>query len=218
MSAAVFNSRWSERPAGLRDGDALPSGFRLAGIACGVKAPDSAELDLGLIVCDAPAAVSAARFCDSGVLAAPVLATRERCDLSAIRAVVANSGNANAATGEAGIAAAVHVQQAAAAALGLAAREVALASTGVIGVPLPGERIAAAMPALVAALGTDPTDFAHAIRTTDAIDKHATLRADLPAGSINLAAQAKGAGMISPRFATMLCFVQTDAALERVTA
>jgi glutamate N-acetyltransferase/amino-acid N-acetyltransferase len=218
VSAGVFNSRWSERPAGLRDGDAMPSGFRLAGIACGVKAPGLAELDLGLVVSDAPATVSAVRFCDSGVLAAPVLATRERCDLNAIRAVVANSGNANAATGEAGIAAAVHVQQAAAAALGLQAREVALASTGVIGVPLPGERIAAAMPALVAALGTDPTAFAHAIRTTDAIDKHATLRADLPAGSINLAAQAKGAGMISPRFATMLCFVQTDAALERQTA
>ena len=215
MSAGLFHSRWAQRPAGLRDGDAMPSGFRLAGIAGGVKSPGSAELDLGLIVADAPATVSAARFCDSGVLAAPVIVTRERCDLNAIRAVVANSGNANAATGEAGVAAAVHVQEAAAAALGLDSREVAVASTGVIGVPLPDERIAAAMPALVAALGTDPTGFAHAIRTTDAIDKHATLRADLPAGSINLAAQAKGAGMISPRFATMLCFVQTDAALER---
>jgi glutamate N-acetyltransferase/amino-acid N-acetyltransferase len=156
--------RASGRAARRRRG--APAGFRLAGIACGVKAPGSPELDLGLVVSDAPATVSAARFCDSGVLAAPVLVTRERCDLHAIRAVVANSGNANAATGEAGIAEAVHVQEAAAAALGLQAREVALASTGVIGVPLPGERIAAAVPALVAALGTDPTAFAHAIRTT----------------------------------------------------
>ncbi len=218
MSVGLFHSRWAQRPAGLRDGDAMPSGFRHAGIACGVRSPGSAELDLGLIVADAPATVSAARFCDSGVLAAPVLVTRDRCERGAIRAVVANSGNANAATGEAGIEAAARVQEAAAAALGLAAGEVAVASTGVIGVPLPDQRIAAALPALVAALGTDPTGFAHAIRTTDAIDKHGALRADLPAGSINLAAQAKGAGMISPRFATMLCFVQTDAALERQSA
>jgi glutamate N-acetyltransferase/amino-acid N-acetyltransferase len=218
VSGGLFDSRWAQRPDGLEDVDAVPSGFRFAGIACGVKAPGPAELDLGLIVADAPATVSAVRFCDSGVLAAPVLATRERCEVSAIRAVVANSGNANAATGEAGIAAAVQVQEAAAAVLGLHARQVALASTGVIGVPLPGDRIAAALPALVGALGTDPSGFAHAIRTTDALDKHATLRVDLPAGSINLAAQAKGAGMISPRFATMLCFVQTDAELERQSA
>jgi glutamate N-acetyltransferase / amino-acid N-acetyltransferase len=218
VSGGLFDSRWAKRPDRLHDIDAVPSGFRFAGVACGVKAPGSAELDLGLIVADAPATVSAVRFCDSGVLAAPVLVTRERCEPGAIRAVVANSGNANAATGEAGIAAAVQVQEAAAGALGLDAREIALASTGVIGLPLPGDRIAAAMPALVAALGADPSGFAHAIRTTDALDKHATLRADLPAGSINLAAQAKGAGMISPRFATMLCFVQTDVALERGTA
>ena len=163
--------------------------------------------------------MSAARFCDSGVLAAPVVVTRERCDLHAIRAVVANSGNANAATGEAGIEQAVRVQEAAAQALGLSPREVAVASTGVIGVLLPGERIAAAMPQLVDALSADGVlDFANAIKTTDALDKHVSLNVTLPSGNVTLSAQAKGAGMISPSFATMLCFVQTDAALTPALA
>jgi glutamate N-acetyltransferase/amino-acid N-acetyltransferase len=218
LSEEFFSSRWTPRPSSLLDSDAIPAGFRLAGIGCGVKQPGSGELDLGLVVSEVPGTVSAARFCDSGVLAAPVVVTRERCDLHALRAVVANSGNANAATGEAGIAAAVHVQEAAAAALGLSPREVAVASTGVIGELLPGERIAAAVPALIGSLEADATNFAHAIRTTDALDKHVALKLDLPSGSINLSAQCKGAGMISPRFATMLCFVQTDAGLSAPTA
>ena len=124
-----------------------------------------------------PGTVSAARFCDSGVLAAPVVVTRGRCDLHALRAVVANSGNANAATGDAGIEEAVRVQEAAAAALGLHPREVAVASTGVIGVLLPGARIASAVPSLGAALSpAGGLDFAMAIRTTDVLDKHASLR------------------------------------------
>jgi glutamate N-acetyltransferase/amino-acid N-acetyltransferase len=214
-----FSSRWVQCPVHVTEDGRLPEGFRLGAVACGVKAGDSTELDLGILVCDSEAAVSAARFCDSGVLAAPVIVTRERCDLGAIRAVVANSGNANAATGEAGIAEAVRVQQAAADALGISAREVAVASTGVIGVPLPGQRIAAAIPALAAGLGgEDASDFAHAIRTTDAIDKHAALRVALPSGTVRLAAQAKGAGMISPNFATMLCFIETDAVLTREVA
>jgi glutamate N-acetyltransferase/amino-acid N-acetyltransferase len=187
----------------------LPDGFREAGIACGIK--KGGALDLGLVVCDAQDGVSAARFCDSGVLAAPVVVTRERCDLAAIRAVAVNSGNANAATGEAGIAEAARVQESVAAALELEPRQVAIASTGVIGELLPGERIAAAVPAVVGELGGDCERFAEAIRTTDAIDKHAEATLG---GGIRLTAQAKGAGMISPRFATMLCFVQTDAVLS----
>ena len=186
----------------------LPAGFRAAAGACGLK--PSGALDLGLVVCDAAECVSAARFCDSGVLAAPVVVTKERCELSALRAVVVNSGNANAATGEAGVAESVRVQDAAARALARDPRHVALASTGVIGVLLPGERIAAAIPALVGALDTDPAGFATAIRTTDAIDKVA----EVTVGDVHLTAQCKGAGMISPRFATMLCFVQTDAVLS----
>jgi glutamate N-acetyltransferase/amino-acid N-acetyltransferase len=212
MTERAGASRFVTMPAGVADAVGLPAGFRAAGIASGVKG--GGELDLGVVVSDAPATVSAARFCDSGVLAAPVVVTKERCDLSGLRAVVANSGNANAATGEAGIAEAVRVQEAAAAALGLQPSQVAVASTGVIGVLLPGERIAAGIPRLVGALQTEATTFANAIKTTDALDKEAGLRVTLPSGNVTLSAQAKGAGMISPRFATMLCFIETDAALH----
>jgi len=208
----IWGSRWVARPDGVADASGLPAGFRAAGIACGLKA--AGGLDLGLVVSDAPATVSAARFCDSGVVAAPVLVTRDRCDVRGLRAVIANSGNANAATGAAGVAEAVRVQGATAAALGLDPRQVAVASTGVIGVLLPGERVATVVPQLVAALGRDATGFAHAIRTTDVLDKHADLIVTLPSGDVRLSVQCKGAGMISPRFATMLCFIQTDAALH----
>ena len=218
MSGDFFNSRWVQRPGHVLECDGIPAGFRFAAIAAGVRDGQAGGLDLGLVVSDAPATVSAARFCDSGVLAAPVVVTRERCELHALRAVVANSGNANAATGEQGMAQARRVQDAAASALGLAPSEVAVASTGVIGVLLPGERIAAAAPALISSLGCDGTGFAHAIRTTDVLDKHATLELALPSGSVRLSAYCKGAGMISPRFATMLCFIQTDAALAAETA
>ncbi len=214
----LFGSRWAERPAHARDCAEPPGGFRFGAVACGVKQPATGQPDVGLIVCEQPGAVSAARFCDSGVLAAPVVVTRERCELAGLRAVVANSGNANAATGEAGTAEAVRVQETVATALGLAPREVALASTGVIGVLLPGERIAAGVGELVSGLGQDATAVAHAIRTTDVLDKHASLELALPSGRVRLSAQCKGAGMISPRFATMLCFVQTDAVLSAATA
>jgi len=214
MSEGFFGSRFAPRPSHVHEIATMPAGFRLAGASCGVKQPDSGVLDLGILVSDAERTVSAARFCDSGVLAAPVVVTRERSDLHAIRAVVANSGNANAATGEAGIAEAVRVQQAAAAALGLSSREVAVASTGVIGVLLPGERIAAAVPGLAQRLTPEGLDeFAAAIKTTDALDKHVQLEVVLSSGSVRLSAACKGAGMISPHFATMLCFVQTDAVL-----
>ena len=219
--SGFFNSRWVEAPTQVRELDptALPGGFRLAGIASAIKGLEASGLDLGLVVADPPGSVSAARFCDSGVLAAPVVVTRERCDLHGLRAVVANSGNANAATGEAGIEEALRVQEAVAAAIGMHPREVALASTGVIGVLLPGERIVAAVPRLVSELRAGGAlDFAHSIRTTDALDKHASVQVMLPSGEVTLSAQCKGAGMISPRFATMLCFVQTDALLSAHTA
>ena len=210
-ATSFFGSRWVTAPAGIAGAASLPAGFREAGVAAGLKRRDA--LDLGLIVSDVPGTVSAARFCDSGVLAAPVVLTRERCNLAALRAVVVNSGNANAATGEAGIEEAQRVQEAAAAALGLEPPEVAVASTGVIGVLLDGARVAANVPSLIDALAPDATNFAHAIQTTDALDKRADLRVALSPGNVHLSAQCKGAGMISPRFATMLCFVQTDAGL-----
>jgi glutamate N-acetyltransferase/amino-acid N-acetyltransferase len=133
--------------------------------------------------------------------------------------VVANSGNANAATGEPGLAQARLVQHAAAAELGLDPRQVAVASTGVIGILLAGEQIATCLAGSAKELGPGgASDFATAIRTTDMLDKQLALSVELPSGTVRLCAQCKGAGMISPRFATMLCFVQTDAAMSAATA
>jgi glutamate N-acetyltransferase/amino-acid N-acetyltransferase len=159
--------------------------------------------------------VSAARFTRSGVLAAPVVLTQKRARLDAIRVIVANSGNANAATGNRGLEDAARMQGAAAMAAGMPEDQVAVASTGVIGKPLDTRAvikgIAAARPQLRADGGED---FSEAIRTTDKFPKEIEVDVALPSGTVRLTAQAKGAGMISPAFATMLCFVQTDAALD----
>jgi glutamate N-acetyltransferase / amino-acid N-acetyltransferase len=220
VSAATtfFSSRWVPRPGHVEElTGGLPAGFRAAGVACGLK--HDGALDLGLLVADAPEATSAARFTRSGVVAAPVQLCRERCDLAHLRGVVANAGNANAATGIPGLESAGATQLAAARATGIAPGGIGVASTGVIGVQLPVERILDGLPALSDELRPDGDgDFAEAIRTTDAFAKRAALRVRLPSGEVRLSAQAKGAGMISPSFATMLCFVQTDAALDPETA
>ncbi|HEV7529689.1 MAG TPA: bifunctional glutamate N-acetyltransferase/amino-acid acetyltransferase ArgJ [Solirubrobacteraceae bacterium] len=215
-----FHSRWVSSPGHVRDlgPDAgLPSGFRAAGVVCGIK--PSGNHDLGLLVCDADEPVSAARFTATGVPAAPVIVSQERCRLDGLRAVLANSGCANAATGQRGLDDAAKTQGAAAMAVGCDPDRIALASTGGISHHLPIEKvlqgILAARPALEQA---GDTTFQQAIQTTDASEKRANLAVELPAGTVRLSAQCKGAGMISPNFATMLCFVQTDAALEAHTA
>jgi glutamate N-acetyltransferase/amino-acid N-acetyltransferase len=217
-AASGFSSRWVQAPAHVTElPGGLPAGFRAAGVACGLK--DSGAPDLGLLVSDAPATTSAARFTRSGVLAAPVLLTRKRCRLDGIRAVVANSGNANAATGNRGLDDAARMQGATAMAAGVGEDRVAVASTGVIGVPLDTDRCVRGISAARGALSADgDAAFGEAIRTTDAFPKQASLEVALPSGPVRMSAQAKGAGMISPAFATMLCFVQTDAALAPETA
>ena len=213
----ALRSRWVELPAYVtpRPGP-LPAGFRAAGVACGIK--PSGERDLGLLVCGEATAASAARFTRSGVLAAPVLLTRERSQLGALRAVVVNSGNANAATGGRGLDEAARMQGAAAMAAGVDPSAVAVASTGVIGVQLDGSKVVRGLAQARGELSADGGDaFAAAIRTTDAFPKDAALDVELSSGTVRLCAQAKGAGMISPAFATMLCFVQTDAALSAET-
>jgi glutamate N-acetyltransferase/amino-acid N-acetyltransferase len=148
-----------------------------------------------------------------------VLVTKERCRLDAIRAVVANSGNANAATGRQGLDEAARMQGAAAMAAGSETDRVAVASTGVIGVQLDGHTVVRGLLAASGELSPDGAEaFAEAIRTTDAFPKQATLDVELPSGTVRVTAQAKGAGMIQPSFATMLCFVQTDAELAPETA
>ena len=214
---SFFGSRWVQAPGNVREpGGGLPKGFTAAGVACGIK--PSGGLDLGLLVSSAPTTTSAARFTSSGTQSAPVLLCRERCTLDAIRAVVVNSGNANAATGRPGFENAVKMQGAAALASRCAESAVAVASTGVIGVPLPVGSVMTGIVRATHALRADgEIDFAHAIRTTDALDKHVCLEVELGGGTVRLTAQAKGAGMISPNFATLLCFVQTDAALSTET-
>jgi glutamate N-acetyltransferase/amino-acid N-acetyltransferase len=217
-STAFFRSRWVERPphvTELSDGG-LPDGFRASGVAAGIK--ESGAPDVGVMVCDAPETTSAARFTNSGTQAPPVLLCRERCRLDAVRAVVVNSGNANAATGKMGFENAAKMQGAG----GLVARvredQVAVASTGVIGVPLPMSKVNQGIVAAAHALSEDgDVAFSDAIRTTDAFEKRARLSVELPSGTVKLSAQCKGAGMISPGFATLLCFVQTDALLSAET-
>jgi glutamate N-acetyltransferase / amino-acid N-acetyltransferase len=198
------------------DAGGLPAGFRAAGVAAQIK-PSGAP-DVGLIACDAPDVTSHAMFTRSGTQSAPVLVCRERTAIGAIAAVVVNSGNANAATGSGGYQDALVMQRDAAQAAGVATDRVAVASTGVIGVPLPIERVIAGIDAAAAALAPDgDRSFADAIQTTDAFEKRVRVRVDLPSGPVTLTAQAKGAGMISPGFATLLCFLQTDAALSAET-
>jgi len=213
---SFFDSRWVGAPGHVRElaADAgLPGGFRAAGVACGIK--PSGRPDLGLLVCDAERPSSAVRLTTSLAPAAPVQIVRERCAVDALRGVLANSGCANAATGERGLEDAAQTQQAAATALGVQSEQVALASTGGISHHLPVERVLVGLAEASARLSAaGDLDFQRAIETTDSLEKRANLEVELAAGTVRLAAQCKGAGMISPRFATMLCFLETDAALS----
>jgi glutamate N-acetyltransferase/amino-acid N-acetyltransferase len=215
-----FRSRWVPAPAHVRElaPDAgLPQGFRAAGVAAAIK--ESGNPDVGLLVCDGPEHVSAARFTSSGTAAAPVLVSRERCRLGSLRVVLANAGCANAATGRRGLDDAAKTQGAAAAATGVDPSAVVLASTGGISQYLPVDEMVKGILHASARLRPDgDVEFQQAIQTTDAFQKRANLLVELPSGPVRLTAQCKGAGMISPRFATMLCFVQTDAALSPETA
>jgi glutamate N-acetyltransferase / amino-acid N-acetyltransferase len=213
-----FSSRWVQRPDYVTELDGgLPRGFRAAGAACGIK--DSGALDVGLLVSDQPHTTSAARFTSSGTLAAPVLVTMERANLQGIRAVVVNSGNANAATGAQGLDAAAAMQAAAAKIAGTDPAAVAVASTGVIGVPLAIEQVTHGIGKAAQRLRPDgDQEFAHAIQTTDAFEKRCCLETKLEAGTVRLTVQAKGAGMIAPGFATLLVFIQTDARMSPETA
>ena len=207
--AGFFRSRWVNVPAGVAEIEptALAPGFSAAGVACGLKSDGGT--DVGIVACDAAAGIgSALLLTRNAAAAAPVRVCRERCDSASIRAAVVNSGNANAATGEQGYADAVAMQERCAAAIGVEPAAVAVAETGTIGVPLDVDRVLDGIDRAAAA--TSPAggaDFSAAIMTTDAGPK----RCCVTAGGVTVSAQAKGAGMIEPGYATMLCFVQTDA-------
>ena len=172
---------------------------------------------MGVVASDEPDTVSAARFTTNARVGAPVIVSKEAA-LDRLRAVVANSGCSNVGDGVRGLETAAAMQAAAAGELGVEPEQVAVASTGVIGTELPRERVVSGVRAACGALGPDADDFSQAILTSDAGPKRACLEVALPAGTVRLAAQAKGAGMISPRYATMFCFVQTDAALDAADA
>jgi len=212
---SFFTSRWIEPLEHVAELDpvALARGFRAAAVAAGLK---PSGLDLGVLVCDRADAVSAARFTTNARVGAPVIASRQ-ADTSRLRAIVANSGGSNTGDGQRGLDTARATQRLTAELLGVEPSQVGVASTGVIGTELPRELLLDGVRSAVAALGEDAGALARAILTSDSGPKQACLEVRLPGGTVRISAQAKGAGMISPRFATMFCFVQTDAALSAQT-
>jgi len=212
---SFFRSRWVEAPAGIEELDPaqLAPGFRAGGAHCGLKG--GGRTDVGLIVCDAEEVTSSLLLTRNASAAAPIRVCRQVVDRGRVRAAVVNSGNANAETGEQGFADALAMSEEAAKQLGLATEQVAVAETGTIGVPLPIEAVLGGIGEAAGTLTADGgTAFSNAILTTDRWPKSCTLRA----GGVTLSAQAKGAGMIEPNMATMLCFVQTDAVVEDADA
>ncbi|HEX4669868.1 MAG TPA: bifunctional glutamate N-acetyltransferase/amino-acid acetyltransferase ArgJ [Solirubrobacterales bacterium] len=212
---AFFRSRWVEAPDGVEELDPvqLAPGFRAGGAHCGLKG--GGKTDIGLIVCDEESVGSALLLTRNASAAAPIRVCREVTERGRVRAAVVNSGNANAETGEKGYADALGMCERAAGALGVETASVAVAETGTIGVPLPIEAVLPGIDEAAAGLSAQGGGvFSDAITTTDRWPKRCTLRA----GGVTLSAQAKGAGMIEPKMATMLCFVQTDAVVADADA
>ena len=213
MSAAAST------PAPGPVGVTAPAGFRAAGVACGIK---SAGRDLALVVNDGPEFAAAGVFTRNRVQAAPVRWSRQVLTGGVVRAVVLNSGGANACTGPAGLQDTQDTAAHTAAAFGIDVGQVAVCSTGLIGERLPMDRLRAGVDAAAAALARDATDHpdgggmaaAEAIMTTDTRPKSVQL--DHPAG-FTVGGMAKGAGMLAPALATMLAVITTDAVADPAT-
>jgi glutamate N-acetyltransferase/amino-acid N-acetyltransferase len=194
-------------------------GFRAAGVSAGIKkhsGQGDPPLDLAVIVSDRPAS-AAAVFTTNRAQAAPVTVSRRNLEQShgTARAIVVNSGCANACTGDDGLAAAVEMGAETARLLGCPAEQVLVASTGVIGVSLPIDKLRAALPRAIGALGTDQgAAAARAIMTTDPFPKESSAHVIAPGTSIAVGGMCKGSGMIEPMLATMLAFLTTDAAIS----
>jgi glutamate N-acetyltransferase/amino-acid N-acetyltransferase len=183
-------------------------GFKAAGIASGLK--KKGQKDLGLIYSQVPANV-AGLFTENRVKAAPVLLDMELMKSGVCQAIIVNSGNANCCTGKQGIRDARTMAHLAASELGISKDLVFVASTGVIGEPLPIEKIKTAVPDLVRSLQPDGlSELARSIMTTDTVPKTASARGVVEGKTFTVTGVAKGAGMIRPDMATMLCFVCTD--------
>ncbi|HVZ82075.1 MAG TPA: bifunctional glutamate N-acetyltransferase/amino-acid acetyltransferase ArgJ [Terracidiphilus sp.] len=197
----------------------IPRGFRFGAAKAGLK--QSGRTDFALIVADAPASAAAA-FTANRVTAAPLQIDRQHLAATGgkVRVTAINAGNANCAVGQAGLDAASAVCSAAAQTFACAPEEVFPSSTGIIGVPLPAEKLIAALPALASQLGSASDHFqqvAQAILTTDKVEKTAFARIEIEGREVRIAALGKGSGMIHPQLvphATMLVYVLTDASIE----
>lgn len=186
-----------------------PKGFLAAGVNCGIK---RGSLDLALVYSTTLAA-AAGVFTRNQVKAAPVLLSRQRVPGHA-QAIVINSGNANACTGLQGLADAEEMARLVAESLGIPPQHVLVASTGVIGVPLPMEAVRRGIALITRVLGPRGEEAARAIMTTDSFPKMAAARVEIDGKVVTVGGMAKGAGMIHPSMATTLCVMTTDAAIE----
>lgn len=190
-----------------------PQGFKAAGLHCGLKKTD--RNDLGVIVCDVPA-VAAAVYTTNLFQAAPLKVTRESLQDGKLRAIVVNSGNANACTGKQGEEDAYAMRANTAAQFGLEENDVAVASTGVIGELLKMDRVSsgiAGLPARLSGESEGAESFSQAILTTDLVKKEACVTVQVNGTKVTIAGTAKGSGMIHPNMATMLGFMTTDAVI-----
>ncbi|WP_339684697.1 bifunctional glutamate N-acetyltransferase/amino-acid acetyltransferase ArgJ [Gimesia maris] len=193
----------------------LPRGYRSAGLACGIKEKKT-TFDLSLFVSDVPCA-GAGVFTKNQVCGAPVKVSRERVPGDSLRAVVINSGNANACTGERGIEDAKWMTGLVAGGLDVAAEDVLVCSTGIIGRFLPRTPLEAGIPAAIEQLGADAESFLNAARgmmTTDTVPKQSMRVVSVGGQEVRVSGVAKGAAMIAPNMATMLSVIMTDAPLD----
>jgi len=199
----------------IKGGVGAPKGFLTSAIGCGIKKPTGRRLDLALIASEVPCQ-SAATFTTNRVKAAPVRVSQTHLRSADLQAIIANSGNANACTGIQGIRDAKTMAEGVAGSLGIRRTQVGVCSTGVIGLPMPMARIEAKLPDLVNRLGRrNGPNVAKAIMTSDTQPKELAISFELGGTRVRLGGCAKGAGMISPSMATMLCFITTDAAIPQ---
>lgn len=199
----------------IKGGVCAPKGFVGAAIAAGVKDPAATRHDLAVIYSEHPC-LSAGTFTTNKVKAAPVRVTQAHLRARELRAIIVNSGNANACTGVRGINDARAMADATAKALDLKRREIGVCSTGVIGLPLPIERLNSQISPLCESLSNKNGEaVARAIMTSDTSCKEIAITTELDGRKVRIGACAKGAGMICPSMATMLCFVTTDANLSK---
>ncbi len=198
----------------ISGGVTAPKGFRAGAIACGIKNPKVLRLDLALIVSDLDAKTSAC-FTTNRVKAAPVRVSAQHVKSGDARAIIVNSGNANACTGPQGITDAKAMTREVADHLGIRMSQVLVGSTGIIGMPMPIERILSKIEELTDSLHTKGSDkAAQAIMTSDTKPKSYAIEVECNGETFRVGGIAKGAGMICPNMATMLAFITTDAAVD----